>query len=187
MFVILDNVLPEPIFKRFHGLVCENQHFNFGAVQTALPTDEVKSFATEPGSEWERQFFSLALVSALSKMNLEIDKLLRTRFGILHRDIKQIINTPHVDNPFEEHMVGLFYVNDTDGTTKIWKETHTDWGNKARYLSLDDVELMEEISPKSNRMILFEGKHFHSSTLPMETQLRYTINYNFTYKSVETE
>lgn len=183
MFVILDNVLPEPIFKRVQGLVTENQHFNFGAVQTALPTDDVKSFATEPGSEWEKQFFSLPLVMAASTMGLEIEKLLRIRFGILHRDINQIVNTPHVDNPFEEHLVGLYYLNDTDGTTKIWKEEHTTWGEKARYLTLDDVELMEEVPPKANRMILFSGSHFHSSTLPTQTQLRYVINFNFTCKT----
>jgi hypothetical protein len=182
MFCILDDVLPEPIFKRVSGLVCENQFFNFGAVETSLPTDTVKSFATEPGSEWEKQFFTLPLVMAVSKINLEIQKSLRIRFGLLHRDIEQIVNTPHVDNPFEQHFVGLYYLNDTDGTTKIWKQTHTEWGNKARHLSLKDVDLLEEVPPKANRMVIFDGKHFHSSTLPTKTQLRYTINYNFTFK-----
>lgn len=181
MFVILDDVLPEPIFERVQGLVCENHYFNFGAVQTSLPTDQVKSFATEPGSEWEKQFFSLPLVMATARMKMNIDKLLRIRFGILHRDIEQIVNSPHIDNPVEEHIVGLYYLNDTDGTTKIWKETHTNWGKQPKSFTLDKVNLMEEVKPKANRMVLFEGKHFHSSTLPTETQLRYTVNYNFTY------
>ena len=185
MFAIIDNVLPKPIFNRIEGLVCRNTQFKFGAVRTTLPTDKHVSFATTPGSEIEKQLFALPLVMALSKFNLDIQDLFRIRFGILHRDIKQIVNTPHVDYPQEKHMVGLYYLNDTDGTTKIWKQTHSDWGNQHKMLSFDDVDVMEEIPPKANRMVIFNGKHYHSSTLPTKTQLRFTVNYNFTYSKLE--
>ena len=179
MFVILEDVLPEPILNRLSGLVTENPNFNFGAVKTALSTDEVKSFTTEPSSGWEMEFFSLPIIMATFKLKIQIHELMRIRFGILHRDIEQIVNTPHIDNPQNHHYVGLYYLNDTDGATKIWKQTHKKWGERAEYFTVEDCELMEEISPKVNRMVIFDGSHYHSSMLPTKTQLRYVINYNF--------
>ena len=45
--------------------------------------------------------------------------------------------------------------------------------------SLDECELLEEVEPKANRMVIFDGAHYHSSVTPTKTQLRYVINYNF--------
>ena len=45
--------------------------------------------------------------------------------------------------------------------------------------SLDECELLQEVEPKSNRMVIFDGSHYHSSVTPTKTQLRYVINYDF--------
>lgn len=185
MFKIIDDVIPKPIFNRIKSLVIDNPFFNFTATKTAVFNDRVSSFATEPKTEWESQYFGLPLVMALANINLEIENLFRIRFGILHRDIKQIINTPHIDAPNRRHFVGLYYLNDTDGSTKIWKQKHTNFDTEPKSYTIEDVDLQQEIFPKSNRMVLFNGEHYHSSTLPTKTQLRYVINYNFTYKSID--
>ena len=124
-------------------------------------------------------FFSLPLWMCSDRLGIEVNEIFRIRFGLLHRDQKQIVNTPHVDNPYNFHYVGLFYLNNTDGSTKIWKQQHNNWGAAAKSLTLSECELMKEVEPKENRMVIFDGSHYHSSTLPSQTQLRYTINYNF--------
>ena len=61
----------------------------------------------------------------------------------------------------------------------IWKQKITDWNQEPVMYSLDECELLEEVEPKANRMVIFDGAHYHSSVTPTKTQLRYVINYNF--------
>lgn len=194
MFSIIDDVLPEPIFNRIQSLVVNNPFFNFSANKTFNENIENSKkinynsicFAAEPRTEWEYQYFALPLIMALSKKNLQIENLIRIRFALFLRDIKQITNIPHIDDPYHKHFVGLYYLNETDGTTKIWKQKHKNFNTEPKFYNTDEVDLLEEVSPKLNRMVIFNGEHYHSSTLPTKTQLRYVINYNFTHKSIDT-
>ena len=181
--IVIDDVLPSLVFDRFKLLTVDNPNFTFGVCRTTTMTDNVKSFFKEPQpNTWDFEYFSIPLVTALSNTKaVKLKELLRIRFGLLHRDVKQIINTPHVDRPTEPHFVGLYYLNDTDGATKIWKQKLKDWSEETNTPSLDDCELLHEIEPKANRMVIFDGSHFHSSVTPTKTQLRYVINYNYTF------
>ena len=186
--IILDDVLPSGIFNRLVSRTVENTNFKWGVSRTAIPIDEHKSFFAdiEPNS-WEFDYFSVPLMAAMNRVNmrnldwknLNLNEILRIRFGLLTRDIKQIINTPHVDTHAQEHFVGLYYLNDTDGATRIWKQKLNGWGQDFVFYSVDDCELLEEVEPKANRMVIFYGSHYHSSVTPTKTQLRYVINYNF--------
>ena len=178
--IILDDVLPKPLFARLSLMVIDNDNFSFVVGPTADGTDSVRSFAASPSPGWEFEYFSLPLLNALGKLqNIRLTDIFRIRFGLLFRDINQIVNTPHVDNDKQPHHVGLYYLNDTDGATKIWKQKHKDWGSAYVRYSLDECELLQEVEPKSNRMVIFDGSHYHSSVTPTKTQLRYVINYDF--------
>lgn len=180
MIHVIDNVLPDILFHQISGPVTKNSSFMFGIAPTALPTDNARSFYTFPEGFWEQQFFALPMWMAGEKANIQINDISRIRFGLLHRDIEQTINSPHIDNYDAHHMIGLYYLNDTDGSTKIWKQRHTDWGNPAENYTVDDCDLLQEVEPKANRMVIFDGSHYHSSVTPTKTQLRYVINFNFT-------
>ena len=177
--IILDDVLPDVIFNTLIDLCVNNPHYGFGVTETSIEDDPHKSFATSPTDFWERNFLSLPLLMATSKINYNLKEIIRIRLGLLHRDINQIINSPHIDHPVSPHLVGLYYLNDTDGSTKIWSQQHTNWGKEADILSINNCDLLTEIEPKKNRMAIFNGAHYHSSMLPSITQLRYTVNYNF--------
>jgi len=186
--IILDDVLPSTVFNRLVTLTVENPNFNFGVVPTATPMDNHRSFfvLSTPNS-WEFDYFSVPLMTAMNRVQMRnsawekinLKEILRIRFGLLTRDVKQIVNTPHVDDHTRQHFVGLYYLNDTDGATRIWKQKLKDWNLDPVMYSLDECELLEEVEPKANRMVIFDGAHYHSSVTPTKTQLRYVINYNF--------
>ena len=186
--IILDDVLPSTVFNRLVTLTVENPNFKWGVCRTATPMDDARSFFAEsqPNS-WEFDYFSVPLMAAMNRVQMRnsawekinLKEVLRIRFGLLTRDIKQIVNTPHVDSHIQQHFVGLYYLNDTDGATRIWKQKLKDWNQDPVFYSVDECELLEEVEPKANRMVIFDGSHYHSSVTPTKTQLRYVINYNF--------
>ena len=186
--IILDDVLPSTVFNRLVTLTVDNSNFSFGVTPTATITENHKSFAhSPPDNSWQFHYFSVPLMAAMNKVymttsaleKVNLKDILRIRFGLLCRDIKQIINTPHVDSHTQQHFVGLYYLNDTDGATKIWKQKLKDWNQDPVFYSVDECELLEEVEPKANRMVIFDGVHYHSSVTPTKTQMRYVINYNF--------
>jgi len=42
-----------------------------------------------------------------------------------------------------------------------------------------DFEIEEKVMPKKNRLVVFDGSHFHASSTPTTQQMRWAINYNF--------
>ena len=69
---------------------------------------------------------------------------------------------PHIDHQFE-HYTMLYYVNDSDGPTKIFS------GEK----------IIKEINPKKGRAVFFSGDTYHASSSPKKHSNRVVINYNF--------
>jgi hypothetical protein len=78
----------------------------------------------------------------------------------------------HVDYA-KSHKVLLYYVNDSDGDTILLKQKYPFSHNKIS--GLTQGEILQTISPKKGRVVLFDGAHFHSSTIP-SMQLRCVIN-----------
>ena len=89
---------------------------------------------------------------ALSKINydgpLEVVKV--RSFLQLPNTKKKEHNNIHVDLDFP-HLVCLYYVNDVDGDTFIFD---------------DNNQVISTITPKKNRVVLFDGSLRHSSSKP---------------------
>jgi hypothetical protein len=80
----------------------------------------------------------------------------------------------HVDD-IEPHMVLLYYVNDSDGDTLISDKEFT--GAEPDYGV--DANIIERISPKKGRAILFDGHTYHAASVP-KNNLRCVLNFNLT-------
>ena len=78
----------------------------------------------------------------------------------------------HVDYALP-HKVLLYYVNDSDGPTVILKQRYPFSYNKIS--GLNGGEILQEIEPKKGRVVMFDGTHFHSSSIPSK-QVRCVIN-----------
>jgi hypothetical protein len=71
-------------------------------------------------------------------------------------------NTPHIDSN-DPHTVLLYYVNDSSGPTIFYDK---------------NFNVVNEISPKRGRIVVFDGSIYHSSSPPQTNTHRCVINFN---------
>jgi hypothetical protein len=79
-------------------------------------------------------------------------------------------NTPHTDygsGMKEKYHVLLYYINDADGDTYIFDKKVN---NK--------YKIIQQVSPKKGRFLLFDGDLFHSGRHPINAEKRMLININ---------
>ena len=63
------------------------------------------------------------LFVSLDKAKLKLNDLVRVRLGMFPRTMLDVpYHNPHVDF-YEPHLVGLYYVNDSDGDTVVFNES----------------------------------------------------------------
>ena len=70
---------------------------------------------------------------------------------------------PHVDRK-DKHIVLLYYVNDTDGDTILFD---------------NNLNIIKRVSPKKNRVLIFDGNILHAGCSPIQSKKRVGINFNF--------
>jgi hypothetical protein len=89
----------------------------------------------------------------------------------------KIYGVPHVDNHMNRKFkVGVYYTNDVDGDTVIFKQTTKD--TTPEEVKDGKLEIDKTISPKKGRLVIFDGDIYHAVGKP-KTDLRCIINYNF--------
>jgi hypothetical protein len=116
------------------------------------------------------------LLEGCEKANINFTHLLRTQsfMHVPHQPANKY-DGPHINIP-DPHIVGLYYVNDSDGDTVLFNQTWDD----LPYGQLTNESLLTEykrISPKKGRMVFFNGQYYHASSNP-ELDRRCIINFN---------
>tara|TARA_R100000008_G_C3531435_1_gene139506 strand:+ start:312 stop:842 length:531 start_codon:yes stop_codon:yes gene_type:complete len=108
------------------------------------------------------------LTEALNKIGKRYKDLYRIRAGMFIRNQNGVgaLHSPHVDQDYE-HLTLLYYVNDSDGPTNFWRTID---GKK---------QIIKQITPEKGKAVLFPFKTYHSSSCPVESPIRITLNYNF--------
>ena len=79
---------------------------------------------------------------------------------------EEMINTPHVDWNFP-HNVLLYYPVDADGDTALFDRID------------GKLTIVDRITPKKGRAVLFDGSCLHAGRPPAVSNRRLVINYNF--------
>lgn len=105
------------------------------------------------------------LLEAANKNNFFVERLLRIRIGAyVNRNTKEI-NNIHTDNE-EPHIVALYYPHDSDGETVFFD-------------SMNGKKEILRVAPERGTIVFFDGNILHSSSNPVEHDIRITVNYNF--------
>jgi hypothetical protein len=110
----------------------------------------------------------LQIVCLQEKFNLNLQGVIRAKVNLKFKQeskLDNFINPPHVDNNIENSLIGIYYINDSDGDTVIYEDR--------------DLKISKTIEPKKGRMILMDGSNVHSASHPLKTKTRMVINYNF--------
>ena len=115
------------------------------------------------------------LDAACNKINFKRNDCLQGRsFLQLPLNLKdRRLDAPHIDAN-KDHLVILYYVNDSDGDTVIYKNKFISEDKTPKF---DELEEWKRVTPKSGRVVMFNGKHWHTAQQP-EHNVRCIINYN---------
>ena len=81
------------------------------------------------------------------------------------------VDVPHVDIHGDiDFIVALYYVVDSDGDTLIYNE---------RYKGLEgQYTIKESVTPKQGRIVIFDGRLYHTAKQPINSNTRCIVNYN---------
>jgi hypothetical protein len=78
---------------------------------------------------------------------------------------------PHIDLPGKPHDSLIFYLNDSDGPTRLFEEFYD--GTKQK-----TFKVKEAVKPVANRLLQFDGFQYHTAANPIETSRRIILNLN---------
>ena len=92
------------------------------------------------------------------------DTILRCRADMTTWSPEEFIHPAHTDYPFP-NTATIYYVNDTDGDTIIYGQ--------------DCLEIKARVSPKANRLVIFDGDISHTGCSPTQHKTRILLNSNF--------
>ncbi len=125
----------------------------------------------------------MAVLSAFDKVGIQANNIFRIRLGLHGISPKNHVGGAHVDFNLP-HKVALIYLNDSDGDTYIFKERYEPASNADTYMYFQDQHkgvgsVFSRITPEENKMICFDGMHYHSSSCPTTVAKRITININY--------
>jgi len=98
--------------------------------------------------------------------------LIRCRLDMTLHHPANVLHTPHTDFSIP-HVTCIYYVNNSDGDTLIYNEKE-DCG---------EFTIKKRVSPKKNRLIIFDGDQYHTGHSPVKYRNRILINTNFTFIS----
>ena len=115
------------------------------------------------------------LDAACNKINFKRNDCLQGRsFLQLPLNLKdRRLDAPHIDAN-KDHLVILYYVNDSDGDTVIYKNKFISEDKTPKF---EELEEWKRVTPKSGRVVMFNGKHWHTAQQP-EHNVICIINYN---------
>lgn len=122
-----------------------------------------------------------AILDCLNYINFPISRMLRIRLGLITVTEHTIVHTPHIDFPFE-HKTGLLYLNDSDGDTILYNERYDTSRDKSEYdqkIRNREKEIITTFTPKENKLAIFDGLLYHSSSSPTKTDRRVVVNFNY--------
>lgn len=102
----------------------------------------------------------------LKKLNLKNIQIIRAKLNLqtqITNNQPNLHNTPHRDLNFR-HNVFILYLNDSDGDTIIFDE---------------NFKIKKRITPKKNRVVIFDGITYHTGCHPYKNDKRIVLNVNF--------
>jgi hypothetical protein len=193
--IIIDNALSESVFNKLRDEVMSYRWpWYYGRrVNSSDGSDEnayltgfthyIYSHKDHQSPDYAR--FETAFLTAVDKTDHRVDEMMRMRFVMNTKSEQPFLNGAHIDYE-REHNTALIYFNDSDGDTIIYNEKYNPllredsmiYGNKIK----DKLTIKERITPKENRMVIFNGFHYHTGTLPVSTARRVVLNVNYTVK-----
>lgn len=114
-------------------------------------------------------------------IGVDVKQVVRIRIGCITKTPETVVHSPHIDSSFP-HYTALLYLNDSDGETIIYNETFPFSENSIthdEYAKNLNFTEMEKHFPEFNKVVVFNGAHYHSSSSPTIANRRIVVTMNF--------
>ena len=177
MFEIIDNLLTESYLRDLQNYFLSQEcEWNYNST---LTNDDSFSKHGSVGFviklHWNQMFLEsysammcrALILSARDKVT-EITKtqhlVVRARADMTLYNPEKYVHEIHVDYPYE-HTTAIFYLNSSDGNTLLYDR--------------EGKELLAEVEPVENRLLVFDGLMKHTGHSPAEHKSRVLLNMNF--------
>jgi len=108
----------------------------------------------------------------ISKTNIEFS-VDRCKINLNHANSKFANSShypPHKDPAKPGDMVAIYYVNDCDGDTLLFKEPKDNCTD-------GEYEIIKRVSPKKGKVVVFPANTVHCGTPPQSSEVRCVINF----------
>ena len=132
------------------------------------------------------------LFDLIEKLGHQNAELVRVRIVLQPRTSGQFTNDPHIDLPFP-HQVGILYLTDSESPTIIYNEKYDFNLDKSKYQDFANASfgyfndyylgketVLKTVVPRRNRLLGFNGEHYHASATPADVDRRIIINFTYT-------
>lgn len=190
VMLIQDNFLSSAEFRKLQSFILSNEFPWFYTDHVSLPPNEYTfndSLTKETDGFYHllyaqdenyrsmfMEYFEDFFNALFDEYGYTSKSLLRARLGLKMPKVnhsKENYNLPHVDYHFPHDTV-IFYLNNSDGNTRMFKE------HNLHSPETDQYTVRDEIEPKENRILLFDGLQYHTASNPINTNRRVILNIN---------
>ena len=109
------------------------------------------------------------IINAHPEVFKNLNQVSRVKSNLLTKSTNNNPHPAHVDTD-DNHLVIIYYANDSDGDTTIYNETFD--------TKFDKLTVKKTISPKKGKYVIFNGEHYHASSSPLRHDVRIVLNFN---------
>lgn len=191
--IIIDDALPKTVFNSLVSIVTDWSNFPLYFIPNTAYDKTNKDYMDfsffhlfvdngTPTSSMSN--YPLAAVhSCIDLTEYELDYVERIRLGMIVSDNSDYQSEAHVDTD-SPHKTGLLYLNESDGDTIFYDKKYDPKSGMSpiEYGRLETLAETKRVSPKPNRLVIFDGHTYHASSKPIKNAYRLVLNFNFMVK-----
>lgn len=129
-----------------------------------------------PQGWYMNRLYPLVTILEDNVLGCKIKELQRVKYNLISNNPGSPefhYNTPHPDS-FEPGFISMvYYCNDSDGDTFLFNEFY----DHECEMVIPPLSISERVSPKRNRLVMFESNRYHASSYPRTSDYRSVINF----------
>jgi hypothetical protein len=187
---VYENVLPKLLLSKIQQEVFGNNQLWSYSATTLETSDNLYGYSWAhkalDATGNKSQLFDIlqaGILVALESGNQTINELYRIRLGLTTVTHQRFINQPHIDME-RPHKTGLLYLNNADGATVFYENMYhpssrLDAPSFYEKFVQQNLKVSTEVEPVENRLVVFDGYQYHSSSTPTTVPRRVVLNFNF--------
>ena len=181
---VIDNYLNKDTFKSITDLILSDNFpwfYNENITQDKL-NENIFSYGFTHifhDGKMRNTYYAELMTPIINQIRQTVNgkDILRSRLDMTMSVSGKYLHNPHIDYPYD-NITTIFYLNDSDGDTVLFDEYGKDVNTIYSQSTLKEVH---RVTPKANRLLIYEGNRLHTGNSPIRHKRRILLNSNFTY------